>query len=877
MSFRVRGEHPGHFTPAAGSDLADSPPATSRAVRVAERSRLALARPLVPLAMAFCLGIALGPILPFGSAWWAGGAFLLLLLGGGASFLGWSRLTWPLLLAGFLCLGVHGMVVADREAPPHHLSRLPEQALIAPVLIEGWVTTPPDPRPPEIRDAGEAARTRFVVEVTALHLGKQRVPATGQARLTALAPLPELHYGDEIRSRFRLRHPRRFDNPGSFDYPGFLAAQGIFLEGWTRESVEVVQAARGSAILAWVFRLRALILQRLDAAMAPAEAGLLKATVLGDRSGLTPEMNQAFLDSGTYHILAISGLNVSILAGALFGLFRLLRASPRFAAGASAVLVTWYAALAGAGASVIRAAVMADVFLLAVVLDRRGDLLNSLALSALALLWWNPRFLHDVGFQLTYLATLGIILILPRCEQGLTPLPRPLRWALESVAITLAATVMTLPILAVNFNRVSPVGLLANIPIVPLSGLITGLGTAACALVLLTPTGLPWLNQVNGWLVDLLFAMARWFAAFPWSSLKVYTPTAGMVLTYYAAVACGLAWYPAAPAGGGPVRFRRWAGCAAGGCCLILVGLILSRLSPSEGEPRVRLTLLDVGQGEAIYVEYPGSRRMLVDAGGMSGEGFDVGLRVITPYLWHEWVGNLDVLVLTHPESDHVGGAATILKTFPVGEVWTGGSIAGSATDLWIQEYLRQRRIPHRIVAAGSSPGRWGGATVEVLHPDRSGVGGATRSEGQPPRPNNRSIVLRIRLGNQAMLLTGDIEKEAEGMLVASGEDLRAQILKVPHHGSRRSSTEAFLDAVRPAAALVSVGYRNPFRHPNPEVLARYKALGIRVWRTDQNGAITVEMRPDGTRVWGRRGESPSSDRSPDEAEATRNLANSGQ
>jgi competence protein ComEC len=864
MPFRVRGENPGYSTPASGGDLADSPAATPETARGADRFPLALLRPLVPLAVAFSLGIALAPALPFGSAWWAAGAIVLLLLGGLVAFVRGGRLAWPLLLAGFCCLGIHGTVVAEREAPPNDLRRVPEETLAASLTVEGWVTTPPDPRPPEVRDTGDAARTRFTVEVTALHLGAQRAAATGQARLTALTPLPELHYGDEIRGRFRLRHPRRFDNPGSFDYPGYLAAQGIFLEGWTREPVEIVQAARGSVLLAWVFRLRGLILARLDAVMAPAEAGLLKATVLGDRSGLTPEMNQAFLDSGTYHILAISGLNVSILAGTLFGLFRLLRVSPRLAAGVSALLVTWYAALAGAGASVIRAAVMADVYLFAVILDRRGDLLNSLALSALALLWWNPRFLHDVGFQLTYLATLGIILILPRCERNLARLPRPVRWVLESVAITLAATAMTLPILATNFNRVSPAGFLANVPIVPLSGLITGLGTAACASVLVVPTGIPWLNQLNGWLVDLLFVLARWFAGFPWSSLRVYTPTVGMVLAYYAAVTFTLVRYPASAASGGSARPRRWAGWAAVGCGLILAGLVYTRLAPFGEEPRVRLTILDVGQGEAIYVAYPGNARMLVDAGGMSGEGFDIGLRVITPYLLHEWVGGLDVLVLTHPESDHVGGAAAILKTFPVGEVWTGSSVAGSATELWIQEYLRQRRIPHRIVAAGATPGRWGGATVEVLHPGRSGATEAASPAGRAPRPNNRSIVLRIGLGDQAVLLTGDIEREAELRLVSSGGSLRAQVLKVPHHGSRRSSTEAFLDAVRPTDALVSVGYRNPFRHPNPEVLERYRSFGSRVWRTDRNGAITVEMRPDRTRVWARRDEPPSAGRSAD-------------
>ena len=527
---------------------------------------------------------------------------------------------------------------------------------------------------------------RFVAAVTYLTLDGQRVPAAGRARLTVLGPPTDVRYGDEVRGRFRLRHPRRFDNPGAFDYPAYLASQGIFLEGWTREPVEVERASHGSRPLAVIFGVRTMLLQRLDAAMPPAQAGLLKATVLGDRSGLTPEMNRAFLDSGTYHILAISGLNVSLLAGTLFGLFRLGRASPRLAAAAAALLVTFYAALAGASASVIRAAVMADVYLLAVVLDRRGDLLNSLALSALALLWWNPRFLHDVGFQLTYLATLGIILALPRGQARLASLPRPLRWILASVAITVAATAMTLPILASSFNRISPAGLLANIPIVPVSGLITALGTTACAAFLVAPTGLAWLNQVNGWLVDLLFELARWFAGWSWSSIRVYTPTAGMILSYYAALASALWAVPAVTTGQGGGTSRRWAGWAAVGCCLLLAGQVLWRLYPAADEGRVRLTMLDVGQGEAILVDVPGKGRMLVDAGGMLGEGFDVGQRVIAPFLWHAWVDRLDVLVLTHLQSDHVGGAPAVLRTFPVGEVWTGGSPAGSPLGGWGQE-----------------------------------------------------------------------------------------------------------------------------------------------------------------------------------------------
>jgi competence protein ComEC len=244
---------------------------------------------------------------------------------------------------------------------------------------------------------------------------------------------------------------------------------------------------------------------------------------------------------------------------------------------------------------------------------------------------------------------------------------------------------------------------------------------------------------------------------------------------------------------------------------------------------------------------------MLVDAGGMLGEGFDVGQRVIVPFLLHEWVDRLDVVILTHPESDHIGGAPTILRTVSVGEVWTGDSPATSSTDVWIQEYLRQRRIPQRVVAAGDPPLRWGAVVVKVIHPVAGGTDEAVPRAGRQPKPNDRSVVIRVQVGDHAILLTGDLERDGEAELLESGATLAADVLKVPHHGSRQSSTDAFVRAVHPTDALISVGYRNPFRHPHPEVLARYEAAGVRVWRTDRNGAIAVEMRPGGIRVSGRR------------------------
>ena len=825
-----------------------------------ETSGILSQRPLVPLAIALCLGIAFQRAVQLPLLFWMVAITVVLLLAGGVWWLGVKPLLLPVITLTFACLGGYAMGQALFGQPANHVSRLPDAYLASPVFLEGWVVGPPDPRPADARDTGDPERTRFTVEVTRLRLGETWVAASGQVRLTVLGQVAEVAYGDEVRGVFRLRHPRRFENPGAFDYPAYLATQGIFLEGWTRDPVEILMASRGSKVFGFIFGLRTLILQRLDAVMPPAEAGLLKATVLGDRSGLTPEMNGAFLDSGTYHILAISGLNVSILAGFLFGLLRLLRVSPQFAALASAILVTLYAALAGGSASVIRAAVMADTYLLAVILDRRGDLVNTLALSALGLLWWNPRFLFDVGFQLTYLATLGILVALPRCESMLTRIPRAIRWALESIVITLAATLMILPVLASTFNRVSPVAPLANLPIVPLSGLITGLGTAACAILVVVPHGFAWLNALNGWLVNLLLWTAQWFAAWPLSTVRVYTPTPGMLIAYYGIV---MAWIlgissppmnSPVPSAGGRVSPRRWCGWLAVWCAILLLFQILFSLNPPEGIPRVQATVLDVGQGEAIFLTLPGKRRMLLDAGGVPGGQFDVGAQVVAPFLRHEWVGHLDALALTHAHEDHIGGIPAVLREFSVEEVWSADAPTRSITFLWVQEYLRHKRIPLRIVSSGTPAVQWGEATVQFWNPPDSRRQASGIERLQPLRPDDACLVLRISIGNQAILLTGDIEREGEAALLRHPGILHAQVLKVPHHGGRSSSGDEFIAAVRPEVALLSVGERNRFHHPHPEVVERYQRSGVRLLRTDRDGALSVELTPEGTRVWGRRG-----------------------
>jgi competence protein ComEC len=658
-------------------------------------------------------------------------------------------------------------------------------------------------------------------------LAGREIEVTGRARLTLLGAKSVPAYGERIRGQFKLRRPRGYFNPGGFDYPLYLRSQGVTLEGWAGEGslIERRGTGGGSRPLALAYALRDRMIQAVNGLLPPEQASLLVAMTLGERSSIPRWITEAFAGSGTYHILAISGLNVSILAGALFFLLKAVRVPLCPSALISMGLITFYAALAGGSASVVRAAVMADVFLLALVLDREADSLNTLALSALMLLLWQPLLLFDVGFQLTFVATGAILVAVDRLPLASTPVPW--RWVATPLLLSIAAFLGTAPILASTFHRISPIGILANLPIVPLSGLLTGAGMLFAVLATVIPGSLGWLATLMGWLIDLLTYLAAWFAWLPFASVQLFSPSIPMVVCYYLALGAAIAAMGR--------RWLRWTGYTAALACVILVGV---RLLPIFQNGELRMTVLDIGQGDAIVLELPGKRAILIDGGGLFDDRFDIGEQVVVPFLLSRWIGHLDVVVLSHPHPDHLNGLQAVLRHFPIGQVWDSGQRAAIPTYLWFEEVLRDKRIPHKILESGYQTSEFAPVQIAVLHPSSPMLYGSPR--GHFSDVNSNSLVLTVRYGKVTFLLPGDIEQEAEQLLLEQGADLAAQVLKVPHHGGRTSSSELFLTRVHPRIAIVSAGYRNRFRHPHQETLDRYRTNGIHLYRTDLDGAVTV-------------------------------------
>jgi competence protein ComEC len=722
--------------------------------------------PLAPLAIALAVGIVIAPWLPTPIAWgvWATGCGLA----GTAALARRVGLAAALLLGAVAALGV--LRAASPPLAPDHIAHL---ALPLQADVVGTLTATPTPAP---------GRLRLLIDVEGV--GEMR--RSGRLQLTAYGESIELTVGQRIRVPARLYVPVGFRNPGGFDYVGRLARDGIHVTASARTDQIVTLDAPAAP---WNERVRRRAVATIDRVLPPASAALLSGLLLGERRALPPEIDEGFRRAGVYHVLAVSGFNVALVASAVFLLARLIGFGTRSAAAGAAVAVVGFGAVVGPQASVLRAVVMAVLVLAALLLDRDTAVLNSLAAAALLILALRPFDLLEPGFQLSFAATAGIVLA-----------PHPRNVVLVALTVSAAAQAAVLPITLWHFHQVSVVGLVANLAVVPLAAVATVVGLAGVVLAFVwEAAGQVALEAV--WPVLLAQRAAVAVAAtLPGALIYLPSPPAVAVACYTVALLAGaVAWRLRRT----DPRAMRSLLATGGGALVLAVGLAAWPLvHPADG--RLRVAVLDVGQGDALVVEGPDGRAIVIDAGPGGAGRLDAGERAVSPYLWWRGLLRVAATVITHEHTDHAGGMAAVRERFPGADVWT-------ARDLT------------------TAPRALGGAVVTAL-PLIAG-----------PRPNDRALVLRVEYGAVSFLLTSDVPGVVEHALVDRHWSLRSTVLKVAHHGARDSSVAPFLAAVRPTVAAVSVGTRNAYRHPDPGTLARLEAAGARVLRTDRDGAILFE------------------------------------
>lgn len=768
--------------------------------------------PLVVFAAAWAVGIVLAQAALFSPVW-----FLLTLPVALVLFYGWRQAWWCRrvlwALAGLL-LGAGRLVIAQPALGPDQAAYYANGRT---VTLTGVVTGEPDRRP----------RTTYL-RVAAEQLAASDVltrPVQGRV-LVQIPVYTAADYGDRIQVVGRLEEPPVLQD---FDYRAYLAQRGIHAVVRQAE-VTVLAGHQASRLWEALYRFKARALAVVLTMLPEPEASLLSGILLGVESGIPAAVTEAFATTGTSHIVAISGFNLTIVAGIFLALAHRL-VGRRWEAPVALAGIWLYTALVGAGAAVVRAALMGSVAILARREERRVHGPTSLATAALVMLAANPWTLWDGGFQLSVAATAGLILYTEPLTQGfrrvLTRLTDPARaerivgWLSDALIVTLAAQVTTTPILVALFHRLSVVTLLTNLLILPVQPfvMIWG-GLALIAGLLWLPAG-QFLSAIAWVFLHYTIQVVQWTARWPNASVPIQQAGPLLVWGYYALLAVATGWWST-------TRERRqqvWAGVrrvatwqAAGGLALVvLAGFYVTTLP----DGRLHCTFLDVGQGDAIFIQTPTGHQVLID-GGPDPARLLTALGRVMPF----WDRRLDLVILTAPQSERVAGLVPVLERYTVDWVLTAPESGGSDFYARWSELLAAR--PPGTVGVLWAGAAWPldqGVTLHVFWP----------AAAESPGP----LVLRLEYGATSILLPGAATTVVETALVQrEATALRSTVLALPRHGAKTSSTPAFLQAVAPEQVIITVGADNPAGDPATVVLAR--VMDKPVYRTDQHGAVTV-------------------------------------
>ena len=891
----------GQRSPAAGGRLRWGFETTSKQRRlVTDKSMLrqVYLRPIVPLLISLISGIGLGSRFPGHKA----GLLVLVVCGAvltGISIRHKKAAAWaPIIL--FALLGYASIQPwVSPNLSPNHIQHFSDE-------IRWQVAGVVDSHPTEFKYI-----KRFVVRADTLSHKKESHRVTGKIRVTVRGSSPAFAKEDRVVFRSRLRAIRNFNNPGGFNYQRYMTFKGIWRTAYTKgDRLEVVQKKGSKDLPQQLYQARRALAALIERAGNGSSAGVLKALIIGDRAAIPSKLRDTFNRAGVGHVLAISGLHIGIVATVAFFFFQKLlcfvkpflwRAWTRKAAAIfSLVPVCIYGLISGMSPSTQRAVIMVTAFLMTFLVERERDGVNTLALAAFIILIVYPPSVFSISFQLSFMAVLSILYGLYCTHRALPTrgvstktglrfqLPRKL---FTFFLVSFFAICGTLPLVMFYFNQISVVGLLANAVVVPLVGFfVIPCGLLALFIYPISSQIAYGCVQICIFVLDYGLVVIKFFADLPFAAFKTITPSFFEIVCYYILggfllnllraklnptdLQGGLSARsdhvvsPTRMRGGGRgQRLSRFfssitltirdmaAGFRKKRGAIVAIAVVVA-LAGDAGywlyqrfwRDELRVTYLDVGQGSAALLELPGGYTALIDGGGFSDNSvFDIGARVIAPFLWRNKIQTIDTLILSHPSSDHLNGLIFIARHFNVQTIWTNGESKTTLGYKRLREIVAGKHLNRPAFKQMPRKQLINGVEFLFLYPPADFLD--KKKNGQKWRnANNNSLVIKVSFGGVSFLFPGDIMAVAEKELVRlAGADLACDVLLVPHHGSRSSSSRPFLLKVKPDVAVISAGWKNRFRFPHATVLEAYQKRGCRILRTDRNGAVILTT--DGKRL----------------------------
>ncbi|WP_435170975.1 DNA internalization-related competence protein ComEC/Rec2 [Paenibacillus glycanilyticus] len=750
-------------------------------------------------------------------------------------------------------------------------------------------------------------RAMFRVTADAVRVGGEAAPRKVRERLLVQVRLAEQphqelaaawHRGGSVRLAGELARPAGVSNSGGFDYRRYLESSQHVHWLLKVKGIGAVQAAPGpgwtvAAVLGRVDAARDWLGARMDRLYPADQSGYMKGLVLGIREDLDPEQFQQFSRLGLTHILAISGLHVAVFVYALGAVLRLLRLTRERLLLTLIAAVPFYVLLSGSSPSVVRAGLMTMLALLAARMDKLKDGLHLLAAAAVVMLIWNPSFIQDVGFQLSFAVTAGLILFVPPVRRAM-PNWRKGKSLLDLLAVTVVAQAVSFPLTVYYFNQFHLLSIPANLILVPfISFIVMPIGAVALVFGLLWPLGGQLLAAVSVYANDWTFLLVSWLGEVDAVRTIWATPPLWWIAAWYLALAVLCRQLPAAPAAvpketdetmplqeasagmerdAVPIwelleerKLPIWRRRSTGLSLAMLAGaaLLFYAYFPDMLKRTADVDVLDVGQGDAIFIRTPQGKRILIDGGGtlsfrkpgeewkQRSDPFEVGSKVVVPLLMKRGVHSLDLLVISHLDSDHIRGLQAVLDAIPVRAIAWNGSLKHAEDAEAIMRTALRKGIPLYRAEIGKEWKVDADTELTVLWPPAAGEGIPVIED-----QNDDSVVLWMRIYQSTFLLSGDISSTAESAILSRMRDQnttlsstesskklsRIDVLKIAHHGSKYSTSEEWLRYWKPLQAAISVGATNTYGHPHPDVLKRLEEYGVTALRTDQNGEIRYRV-----------------------------------